>query len=114
MGTLLEILEFWSLGVLGTVFYVVFTAYNKFQDPSFKIVTFLNQHKGFWIVSVLLHLLIAVIMAIEPGLKDTIQNLGFAVGQTRAAWILLGVNLAAGTNRTLPNKITKAAKEDGR
>ena len=98
---ILQVLEVFGLGVLGILFYAVFSVQKKIKKDGFSPRKFFVENKRFWIWGIILHMFISVFSVVIPDIVDLLHTLGFAIEEDSAGgWILLGVALATGTDKT--------------
>lgn len=95
MDILIEILKHWGLGLLGVSLFVLSSLHKSVLKDWFKPKQFFLKYRLFWIITIALHLVIAILVNVEPGTKELIESLGFAVDQTNMGWVALGFSLAA-------------------
>lgn len=92
METLLNI----GIGILGVIFYVLFTSRTQIAQKDFVLSEHLKTNKNRWLWTISIIVTIAVLLQIEPSLIDSIKSFtGVDFNATRASYFSLAIALAA-------------------
>lgn len=98
----MELLVVWGLGFFGILLYAVVQVWKKVKSEEFSLKKFFGDNKMFWGVCIVLSLLLSIGIVFVDGFKDVLHNIGFAVeDDNNAAFVLLGIALAIGSDKTV-------------
>ena len=96
-----EILIIFGLGLLGILLYAGYQVWGKASEEGFSPKKFFNDNLVFWLVCIGFNLLLSLLIALVPDSREILHALGFAVeADTFSGYVLLGIALATGSNKT--------------
>jgi hypothetical protein len=102
MEILLETLKISGLGLLGILLYAFATVWKKIRQDGFSIQKFVGENVPFWAICLVLNLLFAVVIVVAPDFAQVLHFFGFAIESDNVGgFILLGITLAAGSDKTM-------------
>jgi len=108
---MIDTLMTFGLVIFGIILYAVVTVWKKIKTDGFNVNKFFNSNKIFWAVCMVLALIMAIGINHIDGFKTVIESLGFAIeGDTQAGFVLLGIALALGSDKTKVSGIKELNK----